>query len=181
VQAHGVDSWRTFEARPDIKPLASSDPPRFNGAGDFFMRPVIVALCVLVGALSLFENSQASSERCETSKAGIKRCETVFHDPKNKSPDWKSIVYTDRKGGIVDFEVNFSRDVELVWPAVVVGMTMAILNDKSTKEERGALFQNLVANALGANTFYTTFKSGNYEWISGKNGATIIIRASRRK
>jgi hypothetical protein len=143
------------------------------------MRPYIVALCVLVGALSLSDKSQASSERCETSKAGIKRCETVFHDPKNKSPDWKSNVYTDRKG-IVDFEVDLPTDVDVVWPAALVGMTMAILNDKSTKEERGALFQNLIANAVGANAFYTTFKSGNYEWISGKNGPTIIIRASRR-
>jgi hypothetical protein len=130
--------------------------------------------------MSLSDKSQASSERCETSKAGIKRCETTFHDPKNKSPDWKSIVYTDSKGGIVDFEVDLPTDVDLVWPAALVGMTMTILNDKSTKEERGALFQNLIANAVGANAFYTTFKSGNYEWISGKNRATIVIRASRR-
>jgi hypothetical protein len=143
------------------------------------MRLSIIYFCILVGALALSDKSQASSERCETSKAGIKRCETVFHDPKNKGPDWKSIVYTDRKG-IVDFEVNLPTDVDLVWPAALVGMTMAILNDKSTKEDRWTLFQNLIANALGANTFYTTFKSGNYEWISGKNGATIVIRASRR-
>jgi hypothetical protein len=143
------------------------------------MRPSIVGLCIFVGALSLSDKSQASSERCETSKAGIKRCETTFHDSKNESPDWKSVVYTDRKGGIVDFEVDFPRDVDLVWPAALVGMTMTILNDKSTKEERGALFQNLIANALG-NSFYKTFQFGNYDWMSGKNGTTIIIRASRR-
>ena len=165
---------------PDFWPLAFNDPPAPNGAGGFFMRLFIVALFVFAAPLLLPGESQATPERCEMSKAGIKRCETTFHDPKNKSPEWKSIAYFDRKGSLVDFEVDFPKDVDLVWPAAFIALNMSILNEKATKEENGKLFENLVANALGANSFYTTFKSGNYEWMSGKNGSTIIIRASRR-
>jgi hypothetical protein len=142
------------------------------------MRLLIVALFIFAGTLSFSVKSQASPERCETSKAGIKRCETTFHDPKNKSPDWKSIAYSDRKGSVVDLEVNFPKDVDLVWPAAFIGMNMSILNENATKEERGALFERLIKNAVSEK--FELVKFGNYDWTSGKNGSTIIIRASRR-
>jgi hypothetical protein len=75
-------------------------------------------------------------------------------------------------------EVNFPKDVDLVWPAGFIGMNMWVLHEKSTKEERGALFERLIANAVSDN--FELIKFGNYLWTSGKNGSTIIIRASRK-
>jgi hypothetical protein len=120
-----------------------------------------------------------AKERCEVSKAGIKRCEQLFHNPDGAMPDWKTITYFDHARDMIDFEADFHRDTKILHPAILIGATMAILNPKSTAEERGALFERLLANALKENFELIPF--GRYMWTSGKMGPTIIVRASRKK
>ncbi len=81
---------------------------------------------------------------------------------------WRISSYSDRKGSVVDLEVNFPKDVDLVWPAAFIGMNMSILNEKATKEERGTLFERLISNAVSEK--FELIKFGNYDWTSGKNG-----------
>jgi hypothetical protein len=91
----------------------------------------------------------------------------------------KTIIYTDRAHDIVDFEVNFPRKMDNVYPAALIGATMALLNAKSTKEERGALLVQLMVNAGRGSFDFISF--GNYDWISSKTDTSIMVRASRKR
>jgi hypothetical protein len=56
---------------------------------------------------------------------------------------------------------------------------MMILSPKSTKEERGALLERLIANAGRDDARHQLL--GNYEWISTATAETMMFRASRLK
>lgn len=141
---------------------------RLQVAGEaVFARIGAVALCMLaLGADAI------AAERCETSKAGIKRCEQDVGD-------MKSVLYTDRAHDIVDFELTVPIKTDAVYPIALIGGTMAILTPKSTKEERWALLERLLASAGRGSYEFIPF--GNYEWIASKTNTSVMIRASRKR
>lgn len=131
----------------------------------------------VVGLLTLTIASSATGvlavqERCETSKAGIKRCESDV-------AGMKSTLYTDRARNVTDWELNFPRKIDGVWPTALIGATMLILVPNSTKEERFAMFRRLIDGAAQDKFEFITF--GNYEWIVSKTDTTVMVRASRKR
>jgi hypothetical protein len=85
--------------------------------------------------------SATTQELCETSKAGIKRCETNISNAAKNIPNMKSVVWTDRAHDIVNLEISFPVKMDAVWPAALIGGAMSTLAPNSTKEVRGRIIQ----------------------------------------
>jgi hypothetical protein len=133
---------------------------------------VLFVVSVIASAIACAPGgARAVQERCETSKAGIKRCESDVGG-------MKSALYTDRAHSITNWELSIPRKVDAVWPTVLIGATMQILVPNSTTEERSAMFRRLVDGAAQDKFQFIPF--GNYEWIASRAGTAIIIRASRK-
>jgi hypothetical protein len=133
----------------------------------------LVVLSVFTGAIAWAPNdARAVQEHCETSKAGIKRCERDV-------AGMKSTLYTDRAHNVTNWELSFPRKIDGVWPTALIGATMLILVPHSTTEERSAMFRRLIDGA--AQDKFEFIPLGNYEWIASKTDTTIIVRASRKR
>jgi hypothetical protein len=143
------------------------------------IRPLVFAFSILAFTLAFLVGSHAADEHCETSNAGIKRCEHIFHNPDRTIPDWKTVIYFDRAHDIVDWQISFPRKMDAAYPAALAAMTMAITVPNSTKEERGALFERLLVNA--SNESFNFIPFGKYEWIASKTDTMIMMRASRKR
>jgi hypothetical protein len=128
--------------------------------------------------LSLVSSAQAEQRCDKPTKSGVKRCEASFTDKKT-GKDWKTITYFDRRGDLVDFEANFPKDVDQLFPIVMIGATMAITNPSSTPEQRKGLLDRLAVNAGKTSSEY--IDDGRYQWTSVRMGTTYIFRAVRKK
>jgi hypothetical protein len=143
------------------------------------MKAIVVVLSILTGTLAPLNTSDAAQEQCETSKAGIKRCETNISNAAKNIPNMKTIVWTDRAHEIVEWEINFPMKMDGVWPAGLIGAAMSILAPNSIKEARGELFKRLIVNAGKGSFDFIPLE--NYEWISSVKDGIVMIRASRRR
>ena len=144
------------------------------------MTAVIVALFIIATTfVSSLCASAATEEQCETSKAGVKRCETNISNAAKNVPNIKTIVWTDRAHEIVEWEINFPLKMDSVWPAAYVGGAMLILAPKSTKETRVELLKRLIINAGRGKSEFVPIE--NYEWASSTIDGAIMIRASCKR
>lgn len=143
------------------------------------MKAAIVALFIFVAATLALGASAATQEQCETSKAGIKRCETNISNTAKNIPNMKSVVWTDRAHDVVNLEISFPVKMDAVWPATLIGGAMSTLAPNSTKEVRGELFKQLLLNAGKGSFEFIPLE--NYEWISSVKDGVVMIRASRRR
>jgi hypothetical protein len=144
------------------------------------MKAVLIALFVLTATFAAsIDASDAAQEQCETSKAGIKRCETNISNVAKNIPNMKTIVWTDRARDIVEWEINFPVKMDGVWPAGLIGGVMSILAPNSTKEARGELFKRLLVNAGKGGGEFISLE--NYEWASSVTDGAMMIRASRKR
>ena len=70
----------------------------------------LVVLSVFTGAIAWAPNdARAVQEHCETSKAGIKRCERDV-------AGMKSTLYTDRAHNVTNRELSFLAEAYMNWP-----------------------------------------------------------------
>ncbi|MEA2899643.1 MAG: hypothetical protein QOJ84_5258 [Bradyrhizobium sp.] len=133
----------------------------------------------LILATALFVSPAYSAVRCEKpSKLGIKRCEEIFQDKDRAKPPWK-VIYYSQHNEIIDWEVNFPKDVDQLYPIVMIGASMAILHPTMEKEERYELFKRLVGNTAKQPPGF--IQIGRYEWTSAKLGENYVFRATLRK
>jgi hypothetical protein len=138
-----------------------------------------MSVVVVSMSLALLPNGARAAAKCEKLKSGVKRCEEIVKNAKPGLPDTKITHYVDARGEIYDWEGNFPRKTDAVYPVALVGGVMMILSPKSTKEERGALLERLIANAGRDDARHQLL--GNYEWISTATAETMMFRASRLK
>jgi hypothetical protein len=117
----------------------------------------------------------AAAETCEILKTGGKRCEHIF-----SNSTMRTVVYSDRHGNILDWEINFPLDSKSNLPAVtLIEGTMAILTPSSTVETRSQTFRSLADNVAKAES--KIIAVGNYDWVSAKLPEGAMMRASVRK
>jgi hypothetical protein len=137
-------------------------------------------IAVVIGlSVFLIGPATAAAEICETSKAGIKRCEHIFPALPGGAT-MKTIVYSDRSANIRDWEIDFPTDTKLNLPAVtLIEVTMGILTPNSTSEDRIRAFRSLAENAVKGESRMVVL--GNYDWMSARLNENFMMRATIRK
>ena len=138
----------------------------------------IVVAIIGLSVFFLSGSAIAAPETCAVSKASIKRCEHIFPGP--AAAPMKTIIYSDRYGNILDWEINFASESQSNLEAVaLIEATMAILAPNSTVESRSQTFRVLADSVMKAEAKTVTL--GKYDWVTAKMPDGSMIRASIRK
>jgi hypothetical protein len=136
----------------------------------------LIACCLIIKDARAAPNE----EHCDApNKAGIKRCEGIFHGKRDPATTWHTVTYSSRKD-IIDWEINFPRNGgDATYVFLLIGATISILSPELPRDNRLDFIKLLLANAAETNPKFIPL--GHYDWTSSRTDTDFMIRASRKK